>query len=290
MRVRDTGRNAHKKQLADNLSKIDNIQSRLRSNVQSVEMLNQQVHYSESLPFKAAPICEHVYGSEYAIKRTLLAVELERRRQAVGFKATSSGGNAVEKQNNQRKVTAKSFKETEAAVVNFGRSSGVLSAQEKQDMETHSHFLFADRKDIEFLRKQTINEACGRTVQKHHLLGTPVLVFLLLPLVLSCKSTKTKEEIIQNYQHIIQLQLENILQPIECISTVSCTRLPKDIHGHLQNELQKLVKVIGESLGCPCSRHQEVKWPDSQSLHKKYCKLKRLLTTIQNAYEQHNSA
>ncbi|KAF7691617.1 hypothetical protein HF521_010584 [Silurus meridionalis] len=149
-----------------------------------------------------------------------------------------------------------------------------------------------------------------------HLLGTPVLVFLLLPLVLSCKSTKTKEEIIQNYQHIIQLQLENInlsiqkqvkenpcvrksrerkhvcqsLQPIECISTVSCTRLPKDIHGHLQNELQKLVKVIGESLGCPCSRHQEVKWPDSQSLHKKYCKLKRLLTTIQNAYEQHNSA
>ncbi|KAI5620036.1 hypothetical protein C0J50_20341 [Silurus asotus] len=124
-----------------------------------------------------------------------------------------------------------------------------------------------------------------------HLLGTPVLVFLLLPLVLSCKSTKTKEEIIQNYQHIIQLQLENILQPIECISTVSCTRLPKDIHGHLQNELQKLVKVIGESLGCPCARHQqEVKWPDSQSLHKKYCKLKRLLTTIQNAYEQHNSA
>lgn len=147
-----------------------------------------------------------------------------------------------------------------------------------------------------------------------HLLGTSALVFLLLPLVFSCKTTKTKEEISQDYQYIIQKQLEHInlsiqrqvescgerrlvlpnLPPIERISAVSCTRLPKNISHHLHTELPNLMRDINASLGCPCASNQEAeqaaRWPDTQSLQKKFCRLKRLLMTIQNAYEQHNSA
>lgn len=146
-----------------------------------------------------------------------------------------------------------------------------------------------------------------------HLLGTSVLVFLLLPLVFSCKSTKSKEEISQDYEYIIQKQLEHInlsiqrqvescgerklvlqnLFPIERISTVSCTRLPRNISGQLHTELRNLVRDITVSLGCPCSANQTEqaeRWPDSQPLQKKFCRLKRLLMTIQKAYEQYNSA
>lgn len=35
---------------------------------------------------------------------------------------------------------------------------------------------------------------------------------------------------------------------------------------------------------------QAVRWPESQTLQKKFCRLKRLLMTIQKAYEKHNSA
>ncbi|MCJ8745869.1 hypothetical protein PDJAM_G00135360 [Pangasius djambal] len=109
-----------------------------------------------------------------------------------------------------------------------------------------------------------------------HLLGTSVLVFLLLPLVFSCKSTKTKEEISQYYEYIIQKQLEHInlsiqrqvescgerklvsqnLKPIDRISAVSCARLPGDINGQLQTELPNLMRDINLSLGCPCPAHQ----------------------------------
>ncbi|TSK98496.1 hypothetical protein Baya_5410 [Bagarius yarrelli] len=127
-----------------------------------------------------------------------------------------------------------------------------------------------------------------------HLLGTSALVFLLLPLVFSCKTTKTKDEISQDYKYIIHKQLEHILPPIERISVVTCTRLPKNISDHLHTKLPKLMKDINASLGCPCASNQEAeqtaRWPDTQSLQKKFCRLKRLLMTIQNAYEQHNSA
>ncbi|KAF4075650.1 hypothetical protein AMELA_G00221230 [Ameiurus melas] len=146
-----------------------------------------------------------------------------------------------------------------------------------------------------------------------HLLGTSVLVFLLLPLVFSCKSTKSKEEISRVYENIIQKQLEHInlsiqrqvefcrerklvlqnLSPIDRISTVSCTRLPSNASGQLQNKLQNLMRDISESLGCPCSAkqaEQAERWPDSQTTQKKFCRLKRLLMTMQKAYEQYNSA
>ncbi|KAG7317521.1 hypothetical protein KOW79_018556 [Hemibagrus wyckioides] len=145
-----------------------------------------------------------------------------------------------------------------------------------------------------------------------HLLGTSVLVFLLLPLVFSCKSTKTEEEISQDYTNIIQKQLNHInlsiqqyvescrekklvlpnLSLIERISTVSCNRLPKHINGTLQNDLSILTKVIHASLGCPCSPNeaeQALRWRDSLSVQKKFCKLHRLLMAIERAYEQHNS-
>ncbi|MCI4391620.1 hypothetical protein PGIGA_G00136610 [Pangasianodon gigas] len=145
-----------------------------------------------------------------------------------------------------------------------------------------------------------------------HLLGTSVLVFLLLPLVFSCKSTKTKEEISRDYEYIIQKQLEHInlsiqrqvescgerklvlqnLSPIDRICTVSCERLPRNINGQLQTELPNLMRDINLSLGClcRCPAHQPVRWSESQSLQKKFCRLKRLLMTIQKAYEQYNSA
>ncbi|XP_046690136.1 plectin-like isoform X1 [Silurus meridionalis] len=72
--------NAHKKQLADNLSKIDNIQSRLRSNVQSVEMLNQQLSRM---------------SEENKKNRKLLEKERKMRSHLellLGFRVTQSSG------------------------------------------------------------------------------------------------------------------------------------------------------------------------------------------------------
>ncbi|GAA6092688.1 uncharacterized protein LOC121570485 isoform X1 [Tachysurus ichikawai] len=143
-----------------------------------------------------------------------------------------------------------------------------------------------------------------------HLLGTSVLVFLLLPLVFSCKSTKSKEEIYRDYTNIIQKQLNHInrsiqrqmescrekrlptLSSFERISSLSCNRFPKHINGQLQSELSNLTRNIHASLGCPCSTNQTeqaLRWPDSQSVQKKFCRLKRLLMAIERAYERHNS-
>ncbi|KAK2814809.1 hypothetical protein Q7C36_023075 [Tachysurus vachellii] len=128
-----------------------------------------------------------------------------------------------------------------------------------------------------------------------HLLGTSVLVFLLLPLVFSCKSTKSKDEIYRDYTNIIQKQLNHInlsiqrqmescpekrlpnLSSIERISSLSCKRFPKHINGTLQSELLNLTRNIHASLGCPCSTNQTeqaLRWPDSQSVQKKFCRLK----------------
>ncbi|KAF5897488.1 uncharacterized protein DAT39_012791, partial [Clarias magur] len=106
-----------------------------------------------------------------------------------------------------------------------------------------------------------------------HLLGTSVSVFLFLPLVLSCVSTKTKEEISRDYEYIIQHQLEHInlsiqrevescerklvlqhLSPSNRICAV-VARLPKEIDGKLGTQLPNLIRDINASLGCSCPTH-----------------------------------
>ncbi|KAM9436648.1 uncharacterized protein Hap1MRO34_001044 [Clarias gariepinus] len=143
-----------------------------------------------------------------------------------------------------------------------------------------------------------------------HLLGTSVSVFLLLPLVLSCVSTKTKEEISRDYEYIIHHQLEHInlsiqtevescerklvlqhYSPIYRITDVVCNRLPKVIDSKLRTELLNLRRAINASLGCFCTSNQlDPSKTETQTKRKNFCRLKRLLMTIQTAYEQYNSA